>query len=1118
MNILGQSLTFNQTSNIGNQRFGEEVKLGTTDNSDVSLIANNVEFLTLDADSGELKLGDNITFTSGESSKIPKYGWLGQVDNAVLSTGDANHHNINYDFTPNSITLIRFEFKLIELTGSASIQFGIRGGEDHQRQNTAVLGSTYIIQVTPTEVKTGRNVFDYTATINHPERLFHLTMTLRNRSAGAHVKLLITKLEIDGVDYYDIVEPLQNNNPEALRIGDLTINTLDNKIEATQLEVGAIEAGDSSNVITLKSTSADSVALEGSGTLESQWRLADDAGMTSAFSENGQVETLTFTQNYDGVIINQGLAIISDVNGASETSITLKSTSTASDTQPFHGIGIGRLVSTPPLGSTPDDLFEDWFMLYKIKGNNKNPTKLGSPLRPSVRDETDGKARDLAWYPINNTYQIRLNVEGGRAYVGAVKTSGVNTFPTYWYSADLTLSPGAWVVFYYGAVPGTLSTRVHHTADSKDIIIAGWPINETLTRLSASKPLLSETLTLPEDELTLEVPITIVEKNSCSLPSFTKDGDQTFRKTIINNWSSPEFKGLATDDPGQSLLLAVFDGANTSSNINLTGGNTIVHKPADNNRGSSYSEPIDFNIADYKLKFIVTQNFSGNALPLFGITQNAIDLKTTTQLTGTQYARFDRVTDWGQGQMIWLNHVGIVKVNEYTDPPVSILHDTGLSAVNQAGEYVEIEFKKVGEVVKMTGSIITAGGSFSVTQLESLGMVNSLALGEYYIIIADGSTTSSAMYGKVEITRLPRNPEDLRGIGVADTVYTEEGDLWAVGGIETANGEVVGNLAKFTQGDWEPINLGDGPSFSFGIGTPQVLFWDDRKLYIGGDHANVSIGGTSSATHGWSIYDEQNDNWTLANQNMIGAIKTINKVGDVLYLAGSFTTVHNNAATRLAEYDQGTWTRPTGFNATVLCSTQIGEVIYYGGQFTQSTTGTSLNHVCEYLYNKGGNGAFFPLGLGVNGYVYAMATSGTDLYLGGAFTQAQTSTKVIPTTYFTKFDTLTGNYYPYTGLDGAVRSIRVLGDDLVLIGGDFTTPSNKLCLLKGRQFKRLTGITETPIVKPYGDNSVIFSPSIDGLIKSVSSNVDVSFPDGHVELLSLNEKKDYIAVNTDTWM
>jgi hypothetical protein len=372
--------------------------------------------------------------------------------------------------------------------------------------------------------------------------------------------------------------------------------------------------------------------------------------------------------------------------------------------------------------------------------------------------------------------------------------------------------------------------------------------------------------------------------------------------------------------------------------------------------------------------------------------------------------------------------------------------------------------------------------------------------------------------GTFNITKTYISPEDLQGTGVTDTVYTEEGDLWAVGGITTANGEVVGNLAKFTQGGWEPINLGDGPSFNFGIGTPQVLFWDDRKLYIGGNHSQVSIGGTSSATYGWSIYDEQNDSWTLANQNMIGAIKTINKVGGVLYLAGTFTTIHNNTAHRIAEYNNGSWIRPDGVNGAILCSAQIGEVIYYGGSFTASTTGTTLSRCCEYLYTAGGNGAFFPLGLGVNADVYAMAASGTDLYLGGAFTQAQTSTKTIPTTYFTKFDTLTGDYYPYTGLDGAVRSIRVLGPDLALIAGDFTTPSNKLCLLKGRQFKRLNGLTSASIVKPYGDDSVVFSPSIEGLIKSISSNVDVSFPDGHVELLSLNEKKDYIVVDTDTWM
>lgn len=1130
MNILGQSLTFNQTSNIGNQRFGEEVKLGTTDNSDVSLIANNVEFLTLDADSGELKLGDNITFTGvGESSKIPKYGWLAHVDDAVLIAIDASNHKLNLTFKPSDIQKIVFHFKLIEIVGSYSVQFGIKTGNTVNEQlYSSGLNSTYKLELTSSTITFQRDDLVITSrTISQTSSIFDIIVKMRSPSSGSRARFLITKLEIDGVDYYDIVEPLQNNNPEALRIGDLTLNTLDNKIEATQLEVGTIEAGDASNVITLKSTSVDSVALEGEGTLESQWNVPDEAGVSSAFSENGQVETLTFTQNYAGVIINNGPAILSTSDSATELGITFKSVSTANDTTPFHGLGIGRLVTgVPPLGDTPDELFDDWFMLYKIKGNNKNPTKSGSPLGGSVRDETEGKGRDLAWYPIGSTYQIRLTVEDGRAYLGAVKTAGgVNTFPTYWYSVDLTLSPGVWVVFYYGVVAGTLSTRVHHSAESKDVVIAGWPINETLTELTASKPLLSETLILPEDELTLETPITIVEKNSCTLPSFTKYGSQTFRKTIINNWSSPEFKTLETEiNPTNTEPAPLIKYA--GAGISLTESNTRFTKSTAQLKASVFTEPLDFSKYEYDIEFEITAQFNGGHHH-FILCENAYDINSyrdngqTTDF-GPQLQLEDGSSGadggfayYGKGFQARIHLVG--QPDSWirsTDTSANIDWTTQIDLVGDTYKYVIRKLPSDPTKLYIKEFYRNDVKKESPPEI-SWDIENGIFRAGYLDVNA---TQTGAGGARFNITKTYLSPEDLQGAGVADTVYTEEGDLWAVGGITTANGEVVGNLAKFTQGNWEPVNLGDGPSFNFGIGTPQVLFWDDRKLYIGGDHAQVSIGGTSTATYGWSIYDEQDDTWTLANQNMVGAIKTINKVGGVLYLAGSFTTIHNNSAQRIAEYNNGSWTRPDGVNGVILCSAQMGEVIYYGGSFTASTTGTTLSRCCEYLYTTGGNGAFFPLGLGVNADVYAMAASGTDLYLGGDFTQAQTSTKTIPTTYFTKFDTLTGDYYPYTGLDGAVRSIRVLGDDLVLIAGDFTTPSNKLCLLKGRQFKRLNGLTSASIVKPYGEDSVVFSPGLEGLIKSISSSVDVSFPDGHVELLSLGEKKDYIVVSTDEWV
>jgi hypothetical protein len=204
----------------------------------------------------------------------------------------------------------------------------------------------------------------------------------------------------------------------------------------------------------------------------------------------------------------------------------------------------------------------------------------------------------------------------------------------------------------------------------------------------------------------------------------------------------------------------------------------------------------------------------------------------------------------------------------------------------------------------------------------------------------------------------------------------------------------------------------------------------------------------------------------------------------------------------------------------VFCSTQIGDIIYYGGVFTQSSTGSPLRNLCEYNYNKGGNGVLSQLGLGVNNAVYAMGAFGTNLYIGGSFTQAEVSGKVITTPYFTKYDTVNGIFYPYTGLNGSVTSIRVLDDDLAIVAGDFTQPSNKICLLKGRQFKRLDGflVSDSPQVRGMGDKTVVFSPTVEGLIKSIETDVSITLPDGHVELLPVGEKKDYIVVSTDNWM
>lgn len=86
------------------------------------------------------------------------------------------------------------------------------------------------------------------------------------------------------------------------------------------------------------------------------------------------------------------------------------------------------------------------------------------------------------------------------------------------------------------------------------------------------------------------------------------------------------------------------------------------------------------------------------------------------------------------------------------------------------------------------------------------------------------------------------------------------------------------------------------------------------------------------------------------------------------------------------------------------------------------------------------NQAWFPLGFGVDGVVSTVATSGTDLYVGGIFWNACGNPTCdngnIPVNYIAKWDGSSWSSLGY-GLDGNVFAIVVNGSD-VYVGGVFT--------------------------------------------------------------------------------
>jgi hypothetical protein len=117
----------------------------------------------------------------------------------------------------------------------------------------------------------------------------------------------------------------------------------------------------------------------------------------------------------------------------------------------------------------------------------------------------------------------------------------------------------------------------------------------------------------------------------------------------------------------------------------------------------------------------------------------------------------------------------------------------------------------------------------------------------------------------------------------------------------------------------------------------------------------------------------------------------------------------------------------TGVGSTVYAVVVSGTDVYVGGLFTQAG-GNTANNIAKW------NGASWSaLGTGVNNYVRVIAISGSDVYVGGIFTSAGGNAA-------NKIAKWSGGAWSAlgTGVGGAVSAIAVSGSD-VYVGGSFTT-------------------------------------------------------------------------------
>jgi trimeric autotransporter adhesin len=141
--------------------------------------------------------------------------------------------------------------------------------------------------------------------------------------------------------------------------------------------------------------------------------------------------------------------------------------------------------------------------------------------------------------------------------------------------------------------------------------------------------------------------------------------------------------------------------------------------------------------------------------------------------------------------------------------------------------------------------------------------------------------------------------------------------------------------------------------------------------------------------------------WTLSNKEQ-GRVDDILRLGNVVYIAGNFTTASNHSGqtvtrTYLAAEDATTgallpWAPKLNGRVYFLAASPDHKTLYAGGEFT-TVNGAAVSHLAAFDTATGNLSPVVP-NLKINGTVKAIAASGSDLYIGGAFTSVSGQPRV----------------------------------------------------------------------------------------------------------------------------
>jgi trimeric autotransporter adhesin len=283
--------------------------------------------------------------------------------------------------------------------------------------------------------------------------------------------------------------------------------------------------------------------------------------------------------------------------------------------------------------------------------------------------------------------------------------------------------------------------------------------------------------------------------------------------------------------------------------------------------------------------------------------------------------------------------------------------------------------------------------------------------------------------------------------GVSRMIYSiavNGTDVYAGGAFtQLGDGTSARYIAKWNGTTWSNLPCSDG---SDGVDYHvHAIAVSGTDLYIGGDFTQLGDGTSARYIAKWNGTTWSNLPCSDGSNGVNGIVKTIAVSGSDIFVGGAFTQLGDGTSAKyIAKWNGATWSNlpcsgiSNGVNGNVNAVTVNGTDVYVGGDFTQLGDGKSAKSIAKWNGTAWSNLPCSGGSDGVNYVVYSIAVSGSDVFVGGDFTQLGdgTSAKGI-----IKWNGTTWSNLPCSGgsngVNYVVYSIAVDGTD-VYIGGDFT--------------------------------------------------------------------------------